>query len=78
MFVLVESERLIHVRFEGAGCTISQAAADLVAELAEGQSVSSVKALELDAVMQRIGLDVIRTRRDCASLALRTLQRALE
>ena len=74
MFAEVHGGRVTRVSFEGAGCTISQAAADLVAELAEGESVERVARMLPGEVL---GGEVVRTRLDCASLALRTLQQAL-
>jgi nitrogen fixation NifU-like protein len=77
MFAEVADGRLSRVSFAGSGCTISQAAADVTAELAEGQPVPAVLALALDDVLERLGRDAVRTRLDCAVLALHTLQRAL-
>jgi acylphosphatase len=74
MFALVRDGRLEQVRFEGSGCTISQAAADLTAELAEGQPVSAVQRLRAADVVHRLGGT---SRLDCASLGLHTLQHAL-
>jgi nitrogen fixation NifU-like protein len=77
MFVTVEDERLVRVSFDGSGCTISQAAADVTAEMAEGLGLASALELDVDAVLDRLGRDAVRTRLDCASLGLHTLQHAL-
>ncbi len=74
MFAEVRGGVLGRVTFDGAGCTISQAAADLTAELAEGQSLDAVARMLPHDVLD---LSVVRTRVDCASLALRTLQQAI-
>jgi nitrogen fixation protein NifU and related proteins len=71
VFALVSSDRFERVRFEGAGCTISQAAADVLAELAEGQLVE--QRLELDTLLDRLGRTVVGSRLDCASVGLRAL-----
>jgi nitrogen fixation NifU-like protein len=77
MFVDVTGERLEQVRFDGAGCTVSQVAADVVAELAQGRSVADARGLALEAVLGVLGRELVQTRFDCAGLALRTLHRAL-
>src|SRR5919204_6118727 len=77
MFADVEAERVQRVRFEGAGCTVSQVAADVTAELAEGRSVTEARALGLEAVLSVLGRELVQTRFDCAGLALRSLQQAL-
>jgi nitrogen fixation NifU-like protein len=77
MFVVLERDRLGRVRFEGAGCTISQAAADITAEMAEGRTLASLHALHLDDVLERLGPANVRTRLDCASVPLTALRSAL-
>ena len=77
MFVTVEDDRLVHVTFDGSGCTISQTAADVTAEMAEGLGLDDALGLDMDAVLDRLGRDAVRTRLDCASLGLHTLQHAL-
>src|SRR5205823_4569384 len=67
-------DRLGRVTFDGSGCTISQAAADITAELAEGSSLAAVQGLAVSEVVNRLGGTA---RLDCASLGLQTLQRAL-
>jgi acylphosphatase len=74
MYALVEQNRLAKVSFEGSGCTISQAAADIAAELAEGKSTDNVAALRVVDVLRQLGATA---RLDCAGLGLRTLQQAV-
>ena len=76
-FALCVNDRLERVAFDGGGCTISQTAADVVAELADGASVASIRALSLAAVLDRLGRGAVGSRLDCAGLGLRTLQDAL-
>jgi nitrogen fixation NifU-like protein len=76
-FALLANDRLERVTFDGGGCTISQAAADLVAELADGESVASIRALSLTSLLDRLGRQAVGSRLDCAGLGLRTLQDAL-
>ena len=74
MYALVEGGTLSRVLFEGSGCTISQAAADITSELAEGRSLDAVRRLQAADVVAQLGGTA---RLDCASLALHTLQQAL-
>ena len=75
MYAQVANGTLSAVTFEGAGCTLSVAAADLVAELASGQSAERVRAMRVHDLLQHLG--PVQTRLDCAALGLTTLQRAL-
>lgn len=70
-------ERVAELRFEGRGCTISQAAASLLAEELQGARLADILAMEDAALFQLIGAEVARARPRCASLALHTLQSAV-
>ncbi len=77
MFAVVEHGQVGRVRFQGSGCTISQAAADVAAEMGEGESVAVVLRLHLGDLLLRLGPWPLRTRLDCAALGLHALQRAV-
>jgi nitrogen fixation protein NifU and related proteins len=70
--------RIAEVRFEGEGCTISQAAASILLENMEGQLLSAVDALDYNDVIDELGREVVSTRPRCATLALGTLKSAVK
>lgn len=63
--------------FEGRGCTISQAAASLLAERLQGAPLAAIDDLDEAAVLDLLGREVVRSRPRCATLALNTLKAAL-
>jgi nitrogen fixation NifU-like protein len=70
--------RISALLFEGQGCTISQAADELVAERAEGASLDSVDELTHDEIIDLLGREVVMSRPRCATLALGTLKDAVK
>jgi nitrogen fixation NifU-like protein len=70
-------ERVAELRFEGRGCTISQAAASLLADELQGAHLAEILAMEDAALFELIGAEVARARPRCATLALHTLQSAV-
>ena len=64
------------VRFDGQGCAISQAAASLLTELIQGRSLEELRKMSDEELLSALG-GVIETRKNCALLPLRALQRAL-
>jgi nitrogen fixation NifU-like protein len=68
---------LAGLSFEGRGCTISQAAADLLCERLQTAPLSDIDALDDQAVLDLLGREVVRARPRCATLALNTLKSAL-
>lgn len=70
-------ERVAALSFEGCGCTISQAAASLLAEEFQGAPLAAVIALDDEAVLTLLGREVVQARPRCATLALHTVQAAV-
>ena len=71
-------DRVEAVSFEGAGCTISQAGGSMVTEMAKGLSLDEIKALGLDDITDEMGEEIVKSRVRCATLALGTLQAAVD
>lgn len=73
-----DDDRVEAVTFEGAGCTISQAGGSIVTELAKGLTLEEIKALGLPEITEEMGEEIVKSRVRCATLALGTLQAALD
>ncbi len=72
------ADRIEAISFEGEGCTISQAGGSIVAELVEGMTLDDVKTLGVPTMVEEMGDDVVKSRVRCATLALGTLQAAVD
>jgi nitrogen fixation NifU-like protein len=70
--------RVEHIRFEGQGCTISQAAAELVSARMEGSSLDDIENLDHEVIIDELGREVVLSRPRCATLALGTLKQAVK
>ena len=64
--------------FEGEGCTISQAGGSIVTEIIEGLTLDEIKLLGKDTMVEEMGDDVVKSRVRCATLALGTVQAAVD
>ena len=65
------------VRFQGDACAIATAAADLLAEMVEGRSVTEALRVERDALVTALGAPIRASRLPCVSLPLAVLRGAL-
>lgn len=61
-------------RFDGHGCAISQASADLLIESIIGKPLEEVKQLNKDSVLELLGIELGPVRLKCALLSLKVLK----
>ena len=73
---LDDADRITAIKFDGQGCTISQAAASLTVEMASGQPLSTVLSWDQSVLSDLLGPDIITSRPRCATLALDVLKDA--
>jgi nitrogen fixation NifU-like protein len=70
-------QRIERLTFEGEGCTLSQAAASILTELVVDMPLVQAAVLDGNAMIDRLGRDVVQSRPRCATLALNTLKAAI-
>jgi nitrogen fixation NifU-like protein len=69
-----EKEVITDARFDGHGCAISQASADLLLESIVGKTLKEVKALDKDHILELLGIELGPVRLKCALLSLKVLK----
>ena len=78
VYLRIEGDKVVEASFEGEGCTISQAGGSIVTELIEGMSLDEIKDLGTPTIVEEMGDDVVKSRVRCATLALGTVQAAVD
>ncbi len=68
------SNRINEAVFEGHGCAISQASADLLLDSVINKTVEEVKQLSKDDLLELLGLELGPVRLKCALLSLKVLK----
>jgi nitrogen fixation protein NifU and related proteins len=71
---LDEGGRVNEAAFDGHGCAISQASADLLLESIQGKTLDEIKALNRDDVLSLLGIELGPVRIKCALLSLKVLK----
>lgn len=66
--------RITEAAFDGHGCAISQASADLLMEAIVGKTLDEVKALTKEDILEMLGLELGPVRLKCALLSLKVLK----
>lgn len=73
-----DQDRVTEVSFEGEGCTISQAGGSIISEIVTGLSLDEIKELGTHTMIEEMGAEVVKSRVRCATLALGTVQAAVD
>lgn len=66
--------KVAEARFDGHGCAISQASADLLIESIIGKPIEEVKQLGKQDILDLLGIDLGPVRLKCALLSLKVLK----
>jgi len=69
-----EDEVVTEAAFDGHGCAISQASADLLIEAIHGKPLEEVKAMNKEDVLDLLGIELGPVRLKCALLSLKVLK----
>ncbi len=69
-----KDNKVSDARFEGHGCAISQASADLLLESIIGKSIDDVKQMGKQDILDMLGIDLGPVRLKCALLSLKVLK----
>lgn len=77
-FLVGKGDVLEDVKFSGRGCAISQASASLLTSRVKGKSLSEIKAIDRDQVVQMLGIPISPVRLKCALLSLAVLREGIE
>jgi nitrogen fixation NifU-like protein len=78
IYLKAAGDRADAITFEGSGCTISQAGASIIAEMAQGMPLAEIEQLDHEVMVETMGREVVNTRVRCATLGLGTLQAAIK
>lgn len=68
------SGKVSEARFDGHGCAISQASADLLLESIIGKPVEEIKQLSKQDILDMLGIELGPVRLKCALLSLKVLK----
>jgi nitrogen fixation NifU-like protein len=69
-----ENERITEAAFSGSGCAISMASADLLVESVVGKTLSEVKQLSKEDILELLGIELGPVRLKCALLSLKVMK----
>lgn len=76
--IKLEKEKIKEVAFTSEGCAISKASASLFTEEIKGKTLTQIKAIKPQFVLDLIGVPLSPTRAKCALLIYQVLEKGLQ
>lgn len=73
-----DQKKVTDIHFSGHGCAISQAAMSMLTDEIKNQSVAKIMSWNKEKVLDLLGIPLSIVRIKCATLSLRTVQKALQ
>ena len=67
-------KKIEEVKFNGSGCIISQAAAEMLTEHAKGRKIEEIKDISRDEVINMLGIELSGMRIKCALLPMKVIK----
>ena len=71
-------KEITDIKFQGKGCSISQASASMLTELVKNKSIEEVKKLTKEDILDLLNIPIGPVRLKCALLGLDTLQNGIK
>ena len=75
--LIIENDSILDAAFEAQGCLISQAAASILCEFIQGQSVEQLKQFDAPSMLKQIRIPLSPRRMQCGLLAFQALKQIL-
>lgn len=75
--LLIEDNKIQDAAFEAQGCLISQAAASILCEFIQGQSIEELKQFDAPSMLKQIRIPLSPRRMQCGLLAFQALKQIL-
>lgn len=75
IFVKLIKGKIIDAKFEGGGCAISMAAADMLLDKVIGMKLTDVKKMSGAEIEKMMGVELTPSRKKCAYLGLEVLKK---
>jgi nitrogen fixation NifU-like protein len=72
-----KDENVIDAKFDGQGCAISVASADLLLDSVIGKNIEELKGLGKQDILDMLGIELSPVRLKCALLSLKVLKAAI-
>ena len=77
VYMRLENDKVVDIKFNGLGCVISMGSADILIEELKGKKIKDIEKLNKEDLLKIIGIDPGPVRMHCATLSLRAIKKSI-
>lgn len=77
IYLKISKGKITEAKFDGEGCAISQASADMLTDKLIGKTTKQIKDLSPNDIYKMLGIEISPGRAKCALLSLETAKKAI-
>ncbi len=77
VYMKLENDKVVDIKFNGLGCVISMGSADILIEELKGKKIKDIEKLNKEDLLKIIGIDPGPVRMHCATLSLRAIKKSI-
>ncbi len=77
VYLKFNSKKISEIKFEGAGCAISQATTSMLTEYIQNKQIGEINAMTNEEVLSLLGIKVTPVRTKCALLGFNAIKKAI-
>jgi nitrogen fixation protein NifU and related proteins len=78
IYLKINKGKVEEAKFDGEGCAISQASADMLTDKIIGLTTAQIKKLTPEHIYKLLGIEISPGRTKCALLSLETIKKAIK
>jgi len=77
IFIRTDKDKIKDIKFQGKGCVISMASADILSEHLKGKTLDEAQKMTREEMLDLLGIKITAARTKCAMLALMAIKKGI-
>jgi len=77
VFLKIQDEKIEDIKFSGEGCSVAIASMSVLSEFVKNKTIDDILKINLEKIVELLGVELTLSRLKCAGLGLETLKKAI-
>ena len=77
VFIKIQDKKIQDIKFSGEGCSVAIASMSVLSEFVKNKTIDDILKINLEKIVELLGVELTLSRLKCAGLGLETLKKAI-